>query len=351
MAYDSNLLAPYHGSEPFIFISYSHRNADRAEEIIHNLNRAGFRVWYDEGLIPGREWDENIARIIMGSSYFIALISQEYLASSNCKDELNFARDKNKPILLIYLDEIRLPAGMELRLGRLYAVHRSQYSTDQAFYAKVFSAEGISRCNRRFVPSASSGTVSSSRPASSARSSSAPPTAAYAERTRSSSGKVRAAAEPASSGSGLQVFGVILLLTLLAGTAVLLYHLFSPGNNPPAPPSTPSIQTVEPTASTEAELDIEATPTPSPTPEATPTPTVTPTPELTPTPVPTLPPVPTPEEVVTPAPDPSLPPDYEPTPTPDVQFVDPLPPEDIGGIIIIDPDNSSGDTFTVESIP
>ena len=32
---------------------------------------------------------------------------------SNCKDELNYARDKNKPILLIYMDEVSLPAGME----------------------------------------------------------------------------------------------------------------------------------------------------------------------------------------------------------------------------------------------
>ena len=121
MVFEDKSLAPYHGREPFIFISYSHRNSDQAAEIISTLNRAGFRVWYDEGLIPGREWDENIARIIMGCSYFIALLTEEYLASSNCKDELNYARDKNKPIVLIYLDEVTLPAGMELRLGRLFA--------------------------------------------------------------------------------------------------------------------------------------------------------------------------------------------------------------------------------------
>ena len=152
MAYQDSSLTPYHGSEPYIFISYSHRNADRASAIIRSLNRAGYRVWYDEGLIPGREWDENIARIIMGCGYFIALITREYLASSNCKDELNYARDKNKPILLIYLDEVALPAGMELRLGRLFAVHYNQYSTTEEFYLKVFSADGLARCNRRSMP-------------------------------------------------------------------------------------------------------------------------------------------------------------------------------------------------------
>ena len=155
MAYQDPSLASYHGSEPYIFISYSHRNMDRASAIIRSMNRAGYRVWYDEGLIPGREWDENIARIIMGCGYFVALITHEYLASSNCKDELNYARDKNKPILLIYLDEVALPAGMELRLGRLFAVHCSQYSNVEDFYLKVFSADGLARCNRRAVPGSS----------------------------------------------------------------------------------------------------------------------------------------------------------------------------------------------------
>ena len=75
MAYQDPTLASYHGSEPYIFISYSHRNSDRATAIIRSLNRSGYRVWYDEGLIPGREWDENIARIIMHCGYFVALIS------------------------------------------------------------------------------------------------------------------------------------------------------------------------------------------------------------------------------------------------------------------------------------
>ena len=34
MAYQDSSLTPYHGSEPYIFISYSHRNADR----VHRLN-------------------------------------------------------------------------------------------------------------------------------------------------------------------------------------------------------------------------------------------------------------------------------------------------------------------------
>ena len=57
-------LRPYSGTEGFIFISYSHRDSVQAMEIIARLMENGFRVWYDEGIDPGSEWDENIAEHI-----------------------------------------------------------------------------------------------------------------------------------------------------------------------------------------------------------------------------------------------------------------------------------------------
>ena len=366
MAYQDSSLTPYRGSEPYIFISYSHRNADRASAIIRSLNRAGYRVWYDEGLIPGREWDENIARIIMGCGYFIALITREYLASSNCKDELNYARDKNKPILLIYLDEVALPAGMELRLGRLFAVHYNQYSTTEEFYLKVFSADGLARCNRRSMPPVS-GTVSNaySRTSSSAsRSSSAGASGRTVsnERTREAPAKPRAKAEPASSGSGLKVFGALLILALLIGIGYLLYYYYSDSVSPvPSLPPAPPVQSVAPTVSTEAELDIETTPTPTIEPSPTVEPAPTPTPEVTPVPTPVPTPTPTPMPVVTlePTPIPAPTPTPTPTPTPEIiptaepQLVDPTPtpsPE-IGSVVIVESGGISDSTVTVVPSP
>ena len=101
MLYEDKRLAPYRGKEPFLFLSYSHKDAEQAAELILRLKQAGFRVWYDEGVIPATEWDEKIARAIKHSSYFVSLISEAYLASANCLDELNYARDLNKPQLLI----------------------------------------------------------------------------------------------------------------------------------------------------------------------------------------------------------------------------------------------------------
>lgn len=145
------LIAPYEGNEPFIFVSYSHKNQNEALSLVERLQKDGYRVWYDEGIHPGSEWDEYIAQYVAGCSLFLALLSDEYLNSSNCKDELNFARNKEKKRVLIYLKDIELPAGMELRLSRLQSIHKNNYSNENAFYDKLYTSSGIEDCKAVIV--------------------------------------------------------------------------------------------------------------------------------------------------------------------------------------------------------
>ncbi len=55
------LLRPYEGTQPYIFVSYAHKNDAAVLEIIGALQSRGFRVWYDEGIEAGSEWPESIA--------------------------------------------------------------------------------------------------------------------------------------------------------------------------------------------------------------------------------------------------------------------------------------------------
>ena len=55
------LLRPYEGTQPYIFVSYAHKNDAAVLEIIGTLQSRGFRVWYDEGIEAGSEWPESIA--------------------------------------------------------------------------------------------------------------------------------------------------------------------------------------------------------------------------------------------------------------------------------------------------
>ena len=49
-------LRPYEGTQPYIFVSYAHKNDAAVLEIIGTLQSRGFRVWYDEGIEAGSEF-------------------------------------------------------------------------------------------------------------------------------------------------------------------------------------------------------------------------------------------------------------------------------------------------------
>lgn len=142
----------YNEEKPYIFISYAHRNSEKVVPILKQLQQDGYNFWYDEGIEPGSEWDEFIANKISNCGYFIAFVSNAYIQSKNCKDELNYARDLDKELLLIYLEEVILPAGMAMRLNRIQAMNWYLYkgNTLADAYQKLYAASGIS--NTKLLP-------------------------------------------------------------------------------------------------------------------------------------------------------------------------------------------------------
>jgi len=132
-------LSAYEGTEKFVFISYAHKDSDGVFPIIRRLQDDGFRIWYDDGIEPGNEWDEAIAEHIQRASFMLAFISNNYIESDNCKDELKFARDEDVERILIYLEDAELPPGIKMRLGRQQAIHYFRYTDKESFYEKLYN--------------------------------------------------------------------------------------------------------------------------------------------------------------------------------------------------------------------
>ncbi|MCR4947282.1 MAG: BspA family leucine-rich repeat surface protein [Lachnospiraceae bacterium] len=133
----------YNEQKPYIFISYAHKDSRIVFDIINNLIAAGYNVWWDDGIDPGTEWDENIAFHVKGCGYFVAFISENYIASKNCKDELNYSRDLDKNQLLVYLEDVKLPDGMAMRMNRIQSIYWEKYTDKQEAFIKLCSAKGI----------------------------------------------------------------------------------------------------------------------------------------------------------------------------------------------------------------
>ena len=120
----------YQGDEPYVFVCYAH--ADRAEvypELIR-LGQAGVNLWYDEGISPGSEWTEELAAAINGCARFLYFISPAAVESKYCRDEVQFARNAEKPIVSVYVHPTELPDGLRLEIGRFQAVVKYNLSDD-----------------------------------------------------------------------------------------------------------------------------------------------------------------------------------------------------------------------------
>lgn len=133
----SDLVLPfeaYIGEDPYVFVCYAHKDSPLVFEELKELDNAGFRIWYDEGIGVSSEWPEEIAKAVLGCSVFMVFISPDATASINCRNEINLALDEKKPFLAVHLEESILPPGLRLRMGDLQAIHR--YKLSQEHYSK-----------------------------------------------------------------------------------------------------------------------------------------------------------------------------------------------------------------------
>ncbi len=129
----NNVPVAYKGDKPYIFISYAHKDSDVVIPIIERLQSDGYRVWYDEGIVPGSNWDVYISEHLDKSASMIAFISQAYLKSHNCRDELSLARIKGKHMNIVYVDDVQLSPGLRMRYGRIQALFMQNMATEDFF--------------------------------------------------------------------------------------------------------------------------------------------------------------------------------------------------------------------------
>ena len=136
----------YEGKENYIFVSYAHKDSDRVVPIIEALDDAGYRVWYDAGIEAGSEWPENVAEHLCNSKVVLVFLSQNALNSQNCTREIHFAVAERKEILVVYLQELNLTAGMRMQLGTSQAIFYNPSSSLSEFIPSLKKATLLNTC-------------------------------------------------------------------------------------------------------------------------------------------------------------------------------------------------------------
>lgn len=139
-------MIPYEGREPYIFISYAHKDSDIVFPIIEAMYDRGFRIWYDAGIEAGTEWPEYIAEHLENASAVIAFLSNSALESINCRQEINEAINQKKDFLAIHLHELTMTAGMRMRLSLIQAMFMYRHSSMENFCSELFRAKILAPC-------------------------------------------------------------------------------------------------------------------------------------------------------------------------------------------------------------
>lgn len=128
----------YEGDDPYFFVSYAHGDAELVYSEMGWLEPAGFNLWYDDGIHVGSVWRSALADALSGASGVIYFATATSIESTNCLQELNFALDEEKPVIVVQLDDTRLPGLLRLSLSDRQALVRSVH--DEATYQSRFIA-------------------------------------------------------------------------------------------------------------------------------------------------------------------------------------------------------------------
>ena len=130
----------YEGNQPYIFVSYAHKDQAEVLPILEAMKARGFRIWYDSGIEAGTEWPEFIAEHLLGCDCFLAFLSPRSAASENCRNEINLAVSRKKKILIVYLEDTTLSPGLELQIGTKQSIYLANQVGMASFIDRICEA-------------------------------------------------------------------------------------------------------------------------------------------------------------------------------------------------------------------
>lgn len=132
----------YDGDEPYVFVCYSHDDAEVVYQELTWLRDHGINIWYDEGITPGEEFPERLGSAILGASLVLFYVSPRSVRSRHCRNEVFFSLDRDTPVLAVHLERTELPPGLALSTGTAQAIMR--FELKPADYCRKLLA-GIAR--------------------------------------------------------------------------------------------------------------------------------------------------------------------------------------------------------------
>lgn len=110
----------YTGDEPYLFVSYSHRDTPQVYPILDALYDKRYRLWYDESCETGNDFRDELRVRIRCSEAVLLFVSEASMKSPFCGMEIIVAREYNKRLFPIYLDDSEVPPAFQILLANTH---------------------------------------------------------------------------------------------------------------------------------------------------------------------------------------------------------------------------------------
>ena len=125
----------YTGKEPYLFVSYSHRDTAKVYPILDALYDRKYRLWYDESCETGNDFRDELRERIEGSEAVLLFVSESSMSSPFCGMEIIVARENGKRLYPIYLDNAAVPPAFQILLANTH--HGSSDNMDKLIKTMV----------------------------------------------------------------------------------------------------------------------------------------------------------------------------------------------------------------------
>lgn len=109
--------------DKYVFISYAHKDSEEVNKLIVALEHIACNIWFDSGIEKGAQWSEDIARHLLDSECMLWFVSKASIESKYVMGEINFAVTHDKVIIPVYIENVKIPLGVELLLGQIQSVN------------------------------------------------------------------------------------------------------------------------------------------------------------------------------------------------------------------------------------
>lgn len=125
----------YTGDEPYLFVSYSHRDTAKVYPILDALHDRKYRIWYDESCETGNDFRDELRTRIEKCEAVLLFVSEASMLSPFCGMEIIVARENGKRLYPIYLDNIEVPPSFQILLANTH--HGTVDNVDKLIKAMV----------------------------------------------------------------------------------------------------------------------------------------------------------------------------------------------------------------------